>query len=445
MYVVSSIINLFRLFFLLLLSGFAYFFIKNKAIYSFLRLAGPTFIKAGQILANRPDLAGDNLSNTLSAFQDNLPAFPFKIVKKTIESDFSSNLSELFAEFKEVPIASASIAQVHQAKLNSGEVVAVKILRPNIKNLIERDIRTLKLLACLVGVASRYHKKKILDVINLLKDCSKKELDLFFEGSAASELKDQLKDVKGFYVPKIYWGLVSRRVLTLEWIDGIKFSNREAIRKSSFDKKETAKNLVISYFNQVYNHGFFHADMHGGNLFLMKNGDIGVVDFGIMGIIDKKTRIAITQIIIAFLDRDYRKVAKLHIDSGLVPKNVNLVEFSLSCRVIGEMVVDKAVGQVSMAQLLDSLLKMTKKYQMKTNAELLLLQKTMMLVEGIGVFLDEDLNMWDLSRPFVKEWAVKNIGFDAKIRDGALDLVETLKDLPETISKINKVIIKNGF
>ena len=174
-------------------------------------------------------------------------------------------------------------------------------------------------------------------------------------------------------------------------------------------------------------HGLFHADMHLGNLFLMKNGDIAAIDFGIVGSIYKKTRIAIAEILMAFLKQDYNKVARLHIEAGLVPPDVNLEEFALSCRIIGEVAVGKAVGEISMAKLLANLLKMTKKYQMKTRPELLLLQKTMMLVVGVGVFLDKDLNIWDLARPFVKEWATKNIGFDAKIRDFVVEMVDIFK------------------
>ncbi len=431
MLIISSIFNLLRLIFLFFISSILYLFIKNKAIYFFLKFSGPSFIKLGQLLANRPDLVGDDLASQLSSFQDRLPSFSFKKIVKIIESEFSQPLDKLFVDFCPIPVASASIAQVHKAKTIEGDVVAVKVLRPNIEALIKRDIATLRLLAVLSGLVSSYFKEKILNIVELLTACSQKELDLFCEAAAASELKEKLVDVKGFYIPKVYWGSVSNKVLTTEWIDGVPFSDRQAICQeildNGFDKVDIARNLVVSYFNQVYIHGFFHADMHGGNLFLMKNGDIGVVDFGIMGSIDKKTRIAITEIVIAFLDRDYKKVAQLHIDAGLVPENIDINEFVLSCRVIGELVVDKVVGQVSMAKLLDNLLKMTRKYQMKTKPELLLLQKTMMLVEGVGMFLDKDLNIWDLAKPFVKEWAKENIGFDAKIRDFMVDILAVIK------------------
>ncbi len=425
--IIFSITNLFRLLCLFLLSTLLFPFIKNKAIYFFFKFAGPTFIKLGQLLANRPDLVGDDLALSLSDFQDKLPAFAFKKVKKIIEKQLGKPLDQLFLEFETNPVAAASIAQVHKAKALSGDIVAVKIVRPNIERVFKRDIATLKLLSFLIGIFSKYYKEKLTNIAEVLTDCSRKELDLHFEAAAAGQMKDQLKDLPGFYIPKIYWQLSSDKVLTLEWIDGIPFSNKKAVLNSGFDKREIAKNLVVSYFNQVYMHGLFHADMHLGNLFLMKNGDIAAIDFGIVGSIDKKTRIAIAEILMAFLKQDYNKVARLHIEAGLVPPDVNLEEFALSCRIIGEVAVGKAVGEISMAKLLANLLKMTKKYQMKTRPELLLLQKTMMLVEGVGVFLDKDLNIWDLARPFVKEWATKNIGFDAKIRDFVVEMVDIFK------------------
>lgn len=401
-----------------------FLFRKNKAIYFFFKNAGPTFIKLGQLLANRPDLVGEDISESLSRFQDKLPAFPYSQVKKIIEKQLEKPIGKLFLEFDEKPVAAASIAQVHKARTFDGEFVAVKIIRPNIGKIFKRDIATLKLMAFFVGIFSKFSKEKMLNIVELMEDCSGKELDLHFEAAAAEEVKENLMNVKGFYIPKIYWNLSNDRVLTMEWIDGIAFSDKKAILNSGFDRKKIAENLVVSYFNQVYVHGLFHADMHMGNLFLMNNGDIAAIDFGITASIDKKTRIAIAEIIIAFLNRDYRKVASLHIKAGLVPSNINLEEFTLSCRIIGKSTVGKAVGEVSMAKLLANLFKMTKKYQMKTKPELLLLQKTMMLVEGVGVFLDKDLNIWKLAEPFVKEWAIDNIGFDAKIRDFVVEIIE---------------------
>jgi len=420
---VIPILNLFRLFALFLLCLSIYLFAKNKAVYYFLKFAGPSFIKLGQILSVRPDLVGEEMASILSSFQDRLPPFPQSIVKEILSHEFGPQAENFFAEFNFTSVASASIAQVHKAKLKDGTDVAVKILRPQIARIMNRDILTLRLLIKIISCFSKYLAKSFLDVARLLKQVSRDELDLLHEAANASRLKEDLQGLEGFYVPKIFWKDSTSKVLVLEWLNGIPFSNSKAIAESTFDKKQIARNFVISYFEQVYTHGFFHADMHPGNLFLLKNGDIGVVDFGIMGKIDKKTRIAIAEILIGFLQHDYKRVAEIHIEIGLVPPRTNVDELALSCRKIGETIVGSSVKDVSLAQLLTNLIIMTRDYKMVTRPDLLLLQKTLLLVEGVGITLDPNLNIWDLARPWVKKWAKKNIGFDAKIRDSILDLI----------------------
>ena len=432
---IISIINLFRIILILLISVILYPFVKDKSIYLFLRFCGPTFIKLGQLLSSRPDLVGDNLAAKLAVFQDKLPPFSYKQAKRIIESESKVKINKLFLEFCKTPVASASIAQVHKAKTYDGKLVAVKILRPRIRQLVFRDIATLKLLSFIVSIFSSYGKKKIDNIVSLLKMSATRELDLLQEASVASQLKENSQNFEGFYVPEVYWNMTFGKIMTMEWIDGIAFSNKKAIDESGFNKEQIAKNLVISYFNQVYTFGFFHADMHPGNLFLMKNGDIAVVDFGIVGIIDKKTRIAVAEILIGFLQRDYKKVAKVHVESNLVPENTNIEELALTCRIIGESVVDLSVKQISLAKLMERLLKMAKKHNMDMRPELLLLQKTMMLVEGVGASLNKDLNMWELSAPWIKQWAIKNIGFDAKIRDNMIELITVIKKIPDILDK----------
>jgi ubiquinone biosynthesis protein len=387
-------------------------------------LAGPSFIKLGQLLSVRSDIIGEKLATVLAKFCDDLPPFPEKNVREILNTEFGKNFDKIFIAFNFTPVASASIAQVHKAKLNNGKDVAVKILRPRIAQIMARDITSLKLLSRLSSPFSKFATKFLSDVALLLEQVTRYELDLLHEASNASKLREDLKDVKGFYVPEIFWQFSAQKILVLEWLDGISFSNKEAIRNCEFDKKEIAKNLVISYFNQVYVHGFFHADMHPGNLFLLKNGDIGVVDFGIMGKIDKKTRLAIAEILIGFLSRDYKRVAQLHVDAGLVSEDVNIEDLALSCRKIGETIVGSDVRDIPLAKLLTNLISMTRDYKMDTRPELLLLQKTVLLVEGVGVMLDPKLNIWNLARPWIKEWAKSNIGFDAKIRDAFVDLFE---------------------
>ena len=370
------------MFFIALLS---YPFLKDRSIYYFLRFAGPSFIKLGQMLSTRPDLVGEKLSETLSKFQDKIPPFSESQVKKIVNQEFGDNFYKNFSDFDFTPVASASIAQVHKAKTKCGKDVAVKILRPNISNIMARDIFTLRIIVKIISIFSKFLSKGIADIVLLLKETSKSELDLLQEAANASRLKEDLKNVKGFYIPEVFWKLSTSKILVLEWIDGIPFSDKERISQVSFDKEEIAQNFVISYFTQVYEHGFFHADMHPGNLFLLENGDIAAVDFGIVGKIDKKTRIAVAEILIGFLNKDYREVAQIHVDAGFVPENVNIDDLALSCRKIGETIVGSSVKDTSLANLLTNLVTMTRDYQMVTNPELLLLQKTVLLVEGVGI------------------------------------------------------------
>jgi len=417
------------LFFLLL-----YPILKRRAIYLFLKFAGPSFIKLGQALSTRPDLVGQDMAEALSHFQDRLTPFSAKKIKKILEKEFGKNFHEKFIAFDYVAKASASIAQVHKAKTADGEIVAVKFLRPKIKNIVARDIATLSLIANLAWPFSKFLAKTLKDINLLLKETAKDELNLLKEAANAMRLKSELQDLKGnqliegFYVPQIFLKYSTPNLLVSQWIDGVPFSNKEAIRNTKFDKEKIAKNLVISYFTQVYSNGFFHADMHPGNLFLMENGDIAVVDFGIMGKIDKKTRIAVAEILIGFLHKDYKKVAQLHVDAGLVPPDTSVYDLALHCQKIGETIVGTSVKNISLAALLSHLIEMTQEYKMTTRPDLLLLQKTLLLVEGVGVMLDENLNTWEIARPWVAEWAKKNIGFDAKIRDALLDLFGAVKN-----------------
>lgn len=432
---IFPLLNLIRLIFLLIIFSPIFFIDPSRAIYLFFRCAGPSFIKLGQLLSVRSDLVGVKVAEVLAKFQDEIPPFGNKDVEEILYNEFGNNFRSIFIEFDYKPVASASIAQVHKAKLKDGKSVAVKILRPNIVKTMNRDIITLKLLVLIVKLFSPFLAKTFKDIADLLQQTARYELDLLHEASNASKLRDDLINFKGFYVPLIFWQYSSQKILVLEWINGVAFSNKEAITKSLLDKRQIAENLVLSYFNQVYVHGFFHADMHPGNLFLMANGDIAVVDFGIMGKIDRKTRIAVAEVLIGFLHRQYHQVAQIHIEAGFVPSDTNVDDLALSCRKIGEMIVGVDVKDISIAKLLTSLIMMTRDYKMETRPELLLLQKTLLLVEGVGVTLDPNLNIWDLARPWVKEWAKTNIGFDAKFRDAVIDVLDIAKKFIKEFEK----------
>jgi ubiquinone biosynthesis protein len=426
--VLLPILNLIRLFFYLVFLLPFFLINKEKTLYIFIKFAGPSFIKLAQLLSVRSDLVGEKISATLAKFQDKIPPFSQAKTHKILKEEFGENFEKIFKSFDFNPIASASIAQVHKAQLKDNQLVAVKIIRPNIHKEMRRDIATIKLIAKILKIFSPFLSKTFSDIQYLLIQTARYELDLLHEGANGSKLKDEMIDAKGFYVPTIYWQYSSIRILVIEWIEGISFSNHEAIKSSKFDKKILAENLVLSYFRQVYVNGFFHADMHPGNLFLTPKGDIAVVDFGIMGKIDKKTRIAVAEVLIGFLHRDYKRVAEIHIEAGFVPPDTNIDDLAISCRKIGEMIVGVNVKDISIAKLLTNLIALTKDYNMDTKPELLLLQKTLLLVEGVGVKLDPDLNIWDLARPWVKEWAKTNIGFDAKISDAIMDILKIVKN-----------------
>ncbi len=263
----TSLLNIIRISSLFLFFSPIFLFSKKSFLYLFLKSGGPSFVKLGQILSVRPDLVGKKISNELAGFCDDLAPFSSKKVHKILHQEFGQNFKRIFANFDFISVASASIAQVHKAELCDGRVVAVKILRPQISQIMLRDISSLKLLSKFVAIFSKFLAKALWDVSFLLEGVAKYELDLLHEASNASKFREDLRDVKGFYVPEIFWQFSTSKVLVLEWLDGISFSDKIAINNSAFDKKIIAQNLVISYFNQVYVHGFFHDDMHPGSLF----------------------------------------------------------------------------------------------------------------------------------------------------------------------------------
>ena len=421
------IINSLKLvFFVILFPLIRILFNERFNIFIFQHL-GTTFIKLGQLLSSRPDIVGDNFANSIKNLQDQVKPFPWKQVKRILTKNFGKNLSKIFKDINQTAAASASVAQVHQATLQTGENVAVKILRPNIKQKVKSDLKSLKSLIFIIGIFSKFYKRKLNDIYNLLQQSYEKELDLTQEASAGSLLRENLKNLKGFYIPKICWQYSSNNILVMEWIEGIKFSDINKIKDSKFDKKAIAKNLIISYFTQVYENGFFHADMHGGNLILRNDGSIVAIDFGITAAIDKKTRIAIAEILFGFLQKDYQRVAEIHVEAGIVDKDTNIQELSLYCRMIGEPIVGKDVRDIRVAKLFENLLKMDRKFSMNNKAEFLLLQKTITLVEGVAFSIDENINIWQLSKPWIKNWATKNISFDAKILEKVTEIAKDIK------------------
>ncbi len=377
---------------------------------------GPIYIKFGQTLSTRPDLIGTEVADSLKYLQDKLPPFSYRIVKARIEERFGQKLSDLFDSFDDTPVAAASIAQVHKAKLKSGEIVAVKILRPNIAQKYEEDIAFLEYGA---EVITRFLKKakrlRPKEVMSVFRQSMNLELNLRSEAAAASRILDNFANDSSLHIPRIYWNLTHDDIITLEWIDGVSIYDREAIKKLGFDPKDIAAKIAVIFFNQAYRDGFFHADLHPGNILVCPNGKVALVDFGIIGILAEDDRLAIAEILYAFLKRDYKLVAEVHHRVGYIPKDTNLEYFAQSCRAVAEPIIGIAIKNISIGNLLAQLFKVTEEYGMETQPQLLLLQKTMVVVEGIGQSLDEDINMWLLAEPWIKKWAAKNLSPEAKL------------------------------
>ncbi|HJK86750.1 MAG TPA: 2-polyprenylphenol 6-hydroxylase [Candidatus Megaira endosymbiont of Nemacystus decipiens] len=377
---------------------------------------GPIYIKLGQTLSTRPDLIGSEIASHLCQLQDKLPPFEFSLAKETLEKQYNKKISDIFIHFDKESVAAASIAQVHKAQLKSGETVAVKILRPSIFLKYEKDIAFLETIAHLVtSLLHKSNKLRLGKLISVFKETMRLELNLKFEASAAARIRDNFAGDSSLKIPKIYWEYTSKNILVTEWIDGVSVYDKKALSKLKIDCKKAASSIVNIFFNQAYRDGFFHADFHPGNILLCHDGTIAMVDFGIVGILPEQDRLAIAEILYAFLNKDYMLVAKIHKKVGYIPQDTNLEYFAQSCRAVAEPIIGLPMKDISFGNLLSQLITLTKEYGMDAQPQLLLLQKTIVMVEGVAASLDEELNMWNLAEPWIKKWGAKNISPEAKI------------------------------
>ncbi len=405
---------------------------QEKDLCNSVQEMGTTFIKLGQFLSTRPDIIGEEIANKLVNLQDKLPPFETEKAKKIIKKELGENNYNLLINISE-PVAAASIAQVHKAQLNDNGIIkdiAIKILRPNIKKVFNEEIDALMLLAFIIeGTVKKTKRLKLVEVVFLLKEITNLELDLRFEASAANEFLENTKNDAGFNVPKIFWNYTSENVLTLEWIDGISIREKKELEKKNIDTKILASDIIQHFLRHAIRDGFFHADMHQGNLFVNQNGEIIPIDFGIMGRLDKLNKRYLAEILFGFVNRDYKKVAKVHLVAGLVPKNVSVDEFAQALRSIGEPIFGQSVKDISGGNLLKQLFEITEKYNMHTQPQLLLLQKTMVVVEGVARKLNPETNIWKTSRPVLENWIKET-------KDPINSLNETLKSTTEAIKKL---------
>lgn len=372
---------------------------------------GPSWIKLGQFLATRPDVVGKATAKDLSLLHDSVEPFGLEEAKKRIENSINRPVDEIFSEISE-PIAAASVAQVHKAVLKeTGETVAVKVIRPGVRARFRKDMETFYAAAGLVDKNIEEAKRlKPISVVDMLDQSAKIEMDLRLEAAAFSEMGENTKEDPGFRVPEINWEYTGRDCITMSWVDGIKLSNVEALREAGHDLEALSVTLIQSFLRHTLRDGFFHADMHPGNLFVDAKGDVVAVDLGIAGRLGKDERRFLAEILYGFIKRDYLKVAQVHFDAGYVPPHHDVHSFAQAIRAIGEPIHGQSAETISMAKLLTLLFEVTEIFDMQTRPELLLLQKTMVVVEGVARTLDPSFNMWKSAEPVVGSWIAKNLG-----------------------------------
>jgi ubiquinone biosynthesis protein len=403
-----------------------------------LQAIGPAAIKLGQALATRPDLVGDVAAKNLIRLQDSLPPVPFSAIRKAIEAGLEAPLESLFQSIDEIPVGAASIAQVHKAVTTEGRTVAVKVLRPGIEEEFARALETYEWAAAQVerlgGEATRLRPRL---VVAHFKQWTRRELDLQREAASASELKETMVAEPNFYVPAIDWKRSARRVMTLEWIEGIKLTRRDDLVAAGHDLPALAATLIRAFLRQAVVDGFFHADLHQGNLFALPDGRLAAIDFGIMGRIDRRARMWLAEILYGLITGNYQRVAEIHFEAQYVPAHHNVAEFATALRAVGEPIRGLPVKEMSVGRMLEGLFSITRDFDMQTQPHLLLLQKTMVMEEGVATALDPDINMWEAAEPFLREWMRSELGPEAYAADTIVDLVRTAKLIPQLIKRLD--------
>jgi ubiquinone biosynthesis protein len=386
---------------------------------------GPSYVKLGQFLATRPDIVGAAIATDLESLQDRMPPFSQREAEAAVQDGLGRPVSASFSSFGP-PVAAASIAQVHRAEISdeSGiRAVAVKVLRPAVEYRFQRDLDTFFFAARLAERHSAEARRlRFISMVETLARSVAIEMDLRLEAAAFSELAQNTKDDPDFRVPAVDWARTGKRVLTVEWVDGISLSDRAKLAATDFDSKRLARVVIQSFLRQALRDGFFHADMHPGNLFIDPEGRLVAVDCGIMGRLGPKERRFLAEILYGFIVGDWRRTAEVHFEAGYVPSHHSVDDFAQAIRAIGEPIHERPASEISMAKLLTLLFEVTAIFEMKTRPELLLLQKTMVVVEGVARALDPDFDMWTTADPVVREWIERNLGPAGRIESAAQEL-----------------------
>ena len=413
---------------------------QNRPAAALTRL-GPAFVKLGQFMATRPDVVGTALARDLEALQDKMAPFPQAEAERTIVNAFNRPVAEIFATLGP-PVAAASIAQVHRAEIETAggrRTVAVKVLRPGIIHRLKHDLDAFTFAARHAeNFSAEARRLRLIEVVDTLRWTVTVEMDLRLEAAALSEMVDNTKNDPDFRVPAVDWDRNASDVLTLEWIDGIPLNDQAALKAKGYDLVVLARAVIQTFLRHALRDGFFHADMHPGNLFVDTNGKLVAVDFGIMGRLGAKERRFLAEILYGFITRDYLRTAQVHFEAGYVPRHHSVEAFAQAIRAIGEPIHNRTAEEISMAKLLMLLFEVTGLFDMRTRPELLLLQKTMVMVEGVARKLDPKLDMWAVAEPVVREWIERHLGPTGRIEDaaeGVADVGRFLGEVPRLLSR----------
>lgn len=408
---------------------------------------GPIFVKFGQALSTRRDLLSDDIADELTKLQDRVPPFPGSEARKIVEKAYGKSVNEIFASFDETPLASASIAQVHAATLHDGSDVVVKVLRPDVHKLIKRDLEVLHLIA---NLAHRYwadgRRLRPREIVADYEQTVIDELDLMREAANASQLRRNFENSPDLYVPEVFWDYCRINVMVMERIHGIAVNDVKTLSENKVDMKKLSERGVNIFFTQVFKHNFFHADMHPGNIFVSyetpQDPKYLGVDFGIMGTLSVEDQRYLAENLLAFFNQDYRRVAELHLESGWVPADTRIDHFESAIRTVCEPIFQKPISEISFGNLLLRLFQTARRFQMEVQPQLVLLQKTLLNIEGLGRQLDPDLDLWKTAKPFLDRWMSEQVGVHALVKGLRKHLPKVLEQAPELPSLVHNYFLQ---
>jgi len=404
---------------------------------------GPIYVKFGQILSTRRDLLPDDIAIELTKLQDQVPPFPGEQAKQMVERALGQPLSSAFAAFELKPLASASIAQVHAATLHDGRKVVVKVVRPNIEHTIQRDIDLLYTIARLAVRYSREARRlRPVEVVEEYDKTIHDELDLLREAANCTQLRRNFADGQLLYVPEVFWELTRENVMVQERIYGIPVDQVDELVAAGVDMRQLGERGVEIFFTQVFRDNFFHADMHPGNVFVKPDGTYVGVDFGIMGTLTAADQRYLAENLLAFFHRDYRRVAELHVESGWVPRNTRIEDFEAAIRTVSEPIWEKPISEISFGHFLLRLFQVARRFNMEIQPQLVLLQKTLLNIEGLGRTLYPQLDLWSTAKPFMERWMAEQVGPKAFVRRVRDTLPQLSEDLPEVPLLVHRVLRK---